>query len=215
MLSRNREKGGTFLEREERRKEYLDKFLGAFAENGLDRTSIKKLAAAAGINEASIYQYFRNKDAIVVECVQRYFDTVRERIFPLLTDTRRPLGERVREAERRRFRLEKRGRFVIQVLAHPLYGGLCSGARREFQEELAKLGRRLFCAEGAGGDARSMTFLMYSALAADSICGGGHLLRRRLLLLLGEPPRGGRTQIKSPVGVAFSGDPAGEAEEIL
>lgn len=201
------------MERETRKKEYLEKFLGAFAENGLDRTSIKKLAAAAQINEASIYRYFADKDAIVVACVQRYFDTVREKVFPVLSDAGRPLEERLQEAENWRSRLEKREKFVIQVLAHPLYGGLCRGAARTFRKDLAELVKRMSRQEKIPWEtAQSLFFLLFGILTAERIYGEGRSTLRQAWMLVGRARRARKRKTASEAGAPLLQARTGEAE---
>jgi AcrR family transcriptional regulator len=53
----------------------LDAAERRFAEHGLNGASVRDIAADAGLkNQASLYHYFRNKDAIYVACLQRGVD---------------------------------------------------------------------------------------------------------------------------------------------
>lgn len=48
-----------------RREAVLEAALEAFSANGFDRTTISQIATASGVPEASIYEYFRNKEDIL------------------------------------------------------------------------------------------------------------------------------------------------------
>ena len=112
--------------KKEKREEYLEKFAEAFAQSGIDRTSVKKLSAAAGINEASIYQYFKNKDEIVTECVRRYFEAMQSELFPMMTNPAIPLDQRLQRAVLYYAQMEQREKFIIQVLTDPAYQKKCA-----------------------------------------------------------------------------------------
>lgn len=158
------------MEREERKAEYLEHFADAFAEYGIDKTSIKKLAGAAGINEASIYQYFKNKDDIIVELVKRYFDTVREEIFPILIDEKISPQLRMQRLINYRSKTDSRAKFVIQVLTNPQYSELCKPELREFLDGIREIGVKLSDQLKLSEDqAQSFVILVYSSLVADKI----------------------------------------------
>jgi AcrR family transcriptional regulator len=52
--------------REEKRKQIMDAALELFANEGYHRTSISKIASAAGISKGLIYNYFESKEALVI-----------------------------------------------------------------------------------------------------------------------------------------------------
>ena len=70
--------GGSMVRRqargERRMREILDAALTLFAEAGYDRTSTNAIAARAEISPGSLYQYFPNKDAILVELMTAHVD---------------------------------------------------------------------------------------------------------------------------------------------
>ena len=126
------------MDREARKTEYLRSFTEAFSEHGIDKTSIKKLAAAAGINEASIYQYFVNKDEIILDCVKQYFQYLVEKLDPLIREESVSLEERLKEMVGVFLEAEGSTKFVIQVLANPIYGKLCEPAIQQFVERIQR-----------------------------------------------------------------------------
>ncbi len=118
--------------KKEKKEEYLAKFSDAFAQNGLNRTPVKKLSEAAGINEASIYQYFSNKDEIVIECVKQYFADVQEELFPIMTNSLLQLDQRMQRVLLYHAQLEQREKFIVQVLTDPTYQKKCVPILRDF-----------------------------------------------------------------------------------
>jgi len=57
------------------RKLILDTALDKFAEKGFDGASISQIAKAAKVNQALIYYYFENKQAIIAELLNEFIDT--------------------------------------------------------------------------------------------------------------------------------------------
>ena len=58
----------------------LDAATRVLSERGYDGASTNRIAAAAGISNGSLYQYFPNKDAIVVAVLDRFADRLAERL---------------------------------------------------------------------------------------------------------------------------------------
>lgn len=58
-----------------------------FSENGFTTTSTNEIAAAAGISIGSLYQYFDNKEAIIMGVSEQYVDGFREITSDFLTSS--------------------------------------------------------------------------------------------------------------------------------
>jgi len=54
-----------------RRNQLLDTALRLFGEKGVENTSIKDIAEEAGVAQGLVYHYFRNKEDLLVEVLQR------------------------------------------------------------------------------------------------------------------------------------------------
>ena len=54
-----------------RRNQLLDTALRLFGEKGVENTSIKDIAEAAGVAQGLVYHYFRSKEDLLVEVLQR------------------------------------------------------------------------------------------------------------------------------------------------
>ena len=177
------------MNREERKREYLKSFIRTFAENGIDRTPVKKLAKAAKINEASIYQYFKNKDEIIVGCVGLYLEEAAEKILRILSDGTEPFEARMRQIVKLCCESGDEGGFVIQVLTSPAYRQMCSPLVQMFNQQfLASCGN-------AGEQARPETetpalpLLIMSAVIGYKVVGDEELLRLQAEYLL-QPSHG-------------------------
>ena len=66
------------------RERILDAARHRFAEHGLDGTSMRDVAADAGVDPALIHHYFGTKQRLFIAAVELPFDSVR--VEPLLVD---------------------------------------------------------------------------------------------------------------------------------
>lgn len=57
---------------EERRTQLIDTALEVFANKGFDKTSVRELAAAAGVAQGLMYHYFKSKDQLLEAVVERH-----------------------------------------------------------------------------------------------------------------------------------------------
>ncbi|TFG47110.1 MAG: TetR/AcrR family transcriptional regulator [Dehalococcoidia bacterium] len=57
---------------EERRSQLIDTALEVFAKKGFDKTSVRELAAAAGVAQGLMYHYFKSKDKLLEAVVERH-----------------------------------------------------------------------------------------------------------------------------------------------
>lgn len=174
------------MDREERKAEYLNCFIRTFAENGIDRTPVKKLASAAKINEASIYQYFKNKDEIVVDCVKLYLEGEMEKMLRILSDERKSYESRIRQVLKISAETAEESRFIIQVLTSPMYGKLCSPLLRSFSQQFLSFcgrpkGRRAFSREPI---TPAEALLILSTIISYRVLGDENLFRMQIEYLL-------------------------------
>src|SRR3954464_14734044 len=80
---------------EETRERILDAALSLFRERGFDETTMRDIAAAAGVATGAAYYYFRSKEELVMAFYVRTAEEAREVIPPLVTRSR-DLGKRIR-----------------------------------------------------------------------------------------------------------------------
>lgn len=60
------------LQAQERRHQLIETALALFAEKGMENTSIKDIAEAAGVAQGLLYHYFRSKDDLLWAIVGKY-----------------------------------------------------------------------------------------------------------------------------------------------
>jgi AcrR family transcriptional regulator len=68
----------------DRRRQILSAATKLFGKNGIDRTSLTEIAATAKVPLSSIYDYFEDKRALVIEVPEENFAALYERTEPLL-----------------------------------------------------------------------------------------------------------------------------------
>ncbi|GAB3649643.1 TetR/AcrR family transcriptional regulator [Glycomyces tarimensis] len=66
-----------------------------FLRHGLHATSAEDLCRATGLGRSSLYNSFGSKDALFAECLNSYLDQTRERGEAILSDTARPVRDRI------------------------------------------------------------------------------------------------------------------------
>lgn len=85
---------GTRRQPEESRRVILSAALAEFAEQGLAGARIDAIAAAAGVNKALLYYYFRSKDELYTAVLEDFFQRLHVRVNAAL-DTDAAAGERI------------------------------------------------------------------------------------------------------------------------
>ena len=68
---------------DDKRRMILDRAAGLFADDGFDRSSISKVAAACDISKANIYHYYSGKDEILFDILDQYLSALAARIVGL------------------------------------------------------------------------------------------------------------------------------------
>jgi AcrR family transcriptional regulator len=81
---------------EETRERIVDAALKLFRERGFDETTMRDIAAAAGVATGAAYYYFRSKEELVMAFYVRTADEARDLIPAQLAHTRE-LGRRIRD----------------------------------------------------------------------------------------------------------------------
>ncbi|MBN1773494.1 MAG: TetR/AcrR family transcriptional regulator [Deltaproteobacteria bacterium] len=76
----------------ERRQAILDAALDAFAERGFKGASVREIARAVGVNEATLYHYFPSKAAVLDALIDQLMER-REELYEVADDSGQSLGE--------------------------------------------------------------------------------------------------------------------------
>lgn len=88
---------------DEKRRAILAAALRRFLHYGLKKTSMQEVAADAGVAVGTLYLYFRDKDALVVGCAERFAEEREEEVQALLA-ARGRADKKLVEYVRRRYR---------------------------------------------------------------------------------------------------------------
>lgn len=100
----------------ERIPEILDAAAQIFSQHGIDGASMEQIADACRVSKATIYHYFKSKDALIFALVRRLFDVDQSELEHLVTlDT--PALERLRAYSTELVKLLERNTVLMPVLA--------------------------------------------------------------------------------------------------
>lgn len=107
--------------REDKKLLMIPCFMKVFCEQGLDGAFMRKLASAAGVSLALLYQYFENKDDIIRQCIAHYHERIQRELTAVICLS-------VDEPEKMPGNILDYVdgvldicRFLLQVIAHPTY----------------------------------------------------------------------------------------------
>jgi AcrR family transcriptional regulator len=81
---------------EERTEQIIEAAIQVFTETGFSETRMDDIAKAAGLSKGTLYLYFKSKDAIIHEIMQRFFDTEMRQIA-VFDDQTKSVTERLLE----------------------------------------------------------------------------------------------------------------------
>lgn len=65
---------------DEKRRLILDRAAQLFANEGFDRASVNAVAKACGISKANIYHYYKSKDEILFDILDKHLSALRDRV---------------------------------------------------------------------------------------------------------------------------------------
>jgi AcrR family transcriptional regulator len=120
---------------QERRAQLLETALALFAEKGLDATTMRDLAEAAGVAQGLVYHYFRSKEELFYAVIEQYnpLPEIREL---MATIAGRPADQALSELAARGYELMRSKRLLLRVvlreaLTHPGVLGRVSALREQ------------------------------------------------------------------------------------
>lgn len=104
------------LQAQERRNQLIETALRLFAEKGMENTTIKDIAEAAGVAQGLLYHYYRSKDDLLWAIVGKYNPAMEMgQIFSAASD--RPARDVLREAATRAYLLLSERGSALRVVA--------------------------------------------------------------------------------------------------
>jgi AcrR family transcriptional regulator len=117
---------------QERRAQLIETALKLFAERGMERTTTKDIADAAGVAPGLLYHYFRSKDDVFWAIVERY-NPQPELSRILASASERPAAEVLTRAATRAYELLAERRDLVRLILREAF------TRPELQQQLRAL----------------------------------------------------------------------------
>jgi TetR/AcrR family transcriptional regulator len=106
---------------EQRREQIILAAVELFAEKGFAEVTTREIAAAAGINEATIYKYFASKEDLFDAVVTHFGAIMSERFGMITLDTQRNIGEIYQELAEGMISYMRKDPRIIRLM---MYSGL-------------------------------------------------------------------------------------------
>lgn len=162
-----------------------------FADKGLDRANINRIAKAAGVSVGVIYKYFDNKDDFFLQCVRyslKTLDSVLQEAFGHGETTRESIYRIIRALQRCG---REHGEYYV------MYNEITSGSCKKYAAELAQeiesrtagLYERMFRDAGSQaniGDPKLEAFLFDNMLMMLQFSYSCDYYRQRMKIFCGE-----------------------------
>ncbi len=125
--------------REEKKQSMISCFMRVFCEQGLDGAFMRRLASAAGVSLALLYQYFEDKDDIIRQCTAHYHERIQEELTGIIfgcIDKPEEMPGRILEFIDSVIDI---CRFLLQVMAHPTYCAMMEESGRQVAEHIMEV----------------------------------------------------------------------------
>jgi AcrR family transcriptional regulator len=155
--------------RQERSRATVARILDAAARiliaHGYEAASTNRIAADAGISPGSLYQYFPNKDAIVLTTVERMTERMAERMLTAVTGTaEQPVQDAVHEIITALLEAMEHDRELVRVIVEqlPRLGG--SAQLLAFERRIGDLATGYLTALATGADRRRVATTAWIAV---------------------------------------------------
>ena len=107
--------------RDARKEKIITNCRKAFSDYGIESTSITHLCKYAKVNPKVMYDFFRTKDEIVIECAERGFSMLSEIISNHIIKSEKTLFENIDALIDELYSSKDEVRFLYQVLISPTY----------------------------------------------------------------------------------------------
>ena len=109
-------------DKEEKKKEIMEKCFACYCEGGLRDTGIKTLASACGMTPGNLYTYFDSLDDLIIESTAYCMEKVEDEFMALSPESPKDILRFLDEVPR--WSAQKHGkkyRLMYQVYTHPKY----------------------------------------------------------------------------------------------
>ena len=107
---------GKRLTKDERRRQIVETAIQVFADTGFRGTTTKRIAAAAGVSEATVYLHFRSKEELYHAILEEAIKAQEPLLQELGAGSDIPLDEALRRAANATFRRGRRDKDMLRLL---------------------------------------------------------------------------------------------------
>ena len=125
--------------REEKKLSMIPCFMKVFCEHGLDGAFMRRLAPAADVSLALLYQYFEDKDDIIRQCTLHYHEQIQRALTGIVfdcIDCPEEMPDRILQYIDGVIDI---CRFLLQVMAHPTYCAMMEDSGRQVNEHIMEV----------------------------------------------------------------------------
>lgn len=119
-------------QKEQKKKELLEKCFELFVQQGLENTSLNELAAYCNMHKPTFYYYLDSKEEVVHECAVAYMTKIDEMFFRVFENPQKSLKEALKHGFKLISEEKNKFKYIYQVISSPKYGKRC-------REELTKI----------------------------------------------------------------------------
>lgn len=155
--------------REERKLSMIPCFMKIFCEQGLDGAFMRKLAPAAGVSLALLYQYFEDKDDIIRQCTLHYHERIQRELTGIIfrcIDRPEEMPDRILQYIDSVIDI---CRFLLQVMAHPTYCAMMDESGRQVEEHIMEVAGLLRERQGLTQEAATGAAFLLNSTVNDYI----------------------------------------------
>ncbi len=149
---------------EDRRAELISTFIKVFCRYGIDKTTTKKLAEEANLSEAGLYVYFKNKEDILLKCVEWHVRCVKSDIDRMMRGFCFMPEAFIRAVYVYTKSMLHQNRFIFQVLTHPHYSEITKNLRYVMFNSVKETAAEKLKAHMSRETAIAVTLLLNSTL---------------------------------------------------
>ena len=107
---------GKRLAKEQRRQQIIDTTIRLFADTGFRGTTTKRIAAAAGVSEATVFLHFTSKEGLYHAILEDAIKAQEPLLQELSSDSDLPLAELLRRAAKATLNRNRRDKAMLRLL---------------------------------------------------------------------------------------------------
>lgn len=156
-----------YPDKEERKQNMLAVIFKVYVSRGLENTSMRNVAGELRINISSLYDYFKSKEEMVIECAKFYMEQLKDKFSEEFAYIAPDLKTEVKNVFNILVNEKRNLRFIYQVISSPMYGERGRAELERIYLEYMKYSDRLAAAYGIDPERFEEAFLLFIATVHD------------------------------------------------